>query len=606
MMSNKRGRAEMEDSIVVTMAKCLMLLSRDKGGIDFQSVIDQQQMRTTSSTQDRVYECKTCNKQFLSFQALGGHRASHKTRPVMDLYSSDDQRVNDNQKQAKEVKIHECSICGLKFAAGQALGGHMRRHRSAMIESSTTIAGTGLSSDIATAATHQEEVVPQVSVLKRSQNRRVLSLNMDVDLSLSLQPLDNNDLEFSTDVKAPGKHISTPSMIYEMEGSMAATMTKCLMLLSRDSGEIDYGSVIEKQRMPTSSRGRTYECKTCNKRFPSFQALGGHRTSHKKPRLMELYSSDNQAINDNQQQAKKPKIHGCSICGLKFPIGQALGGHMRKHRAAMIESSSTTATAETTTTGLSSSSSDNTNISFQEKRLPHVPVLKRSSSGRRVLIMMSNKRSRGEIEESMAATMAKCLMILSRDRGEIDYQSMIQQKIMPSSIQGRVYECKTCDKQFPSFQALGGHRASHKKPRLMELYSSGDQIINENQQQAKKQKGHECSICGLTFAIGQALGGHMRKHRAAMLESSSTTATAETTTGLSASSSDNANTSFQEERLQVQVLKRLNSSRRVLSLNLDLSLSLLPLDHNNDFAFSTIVNADKHTPSSPSIIYSFI
>ncbi|PWS22253.1 hypothetical protein DKP78_19350, partial [Enterococcus faecium] len=27
-----------------------------------------------------------------------------------------------------------------------------------------------------------------------------------------------------------------------------------------------------------------------------------------------------------------------------------------------------------------------------------------------------------------------------------------------------VYECKTCSRTFPSFQALGGHRASHKKP----------------------------------------------------------------------------------------------------------------------------------------------
>ncbi|KAJ6395297.1 hypothetical protein OIU77_020539 [Salix suchowensis] len=28
-----------------------------------------------------------------------------------------------------------------------------------------------------------------------------------------------------------------------------------------------------------------------------------------------------------------------------------------------------------------------------------------------------------------------------------------------------VYECKTCNRSFPSFQALGGHRASHKKPK---------------------------------------------------------------------------------------------------------------------------------------------
>jgi len=32
-----------------------------------------------------------------------------------------------------------------------------------------------------------------------------------------------------------------------------------------------------------------------------------------------------------------------------------------------------------------------------------------------------------------------------------------------------VYQCKTCDRRFPSFQALGGHRTSHKKPKLGNL-----------------------------------------------------------------------------------------------------------------------------------------
>ncbi|KAM3229384.1 hypothetical protein ACQJBY_060315 [Aegilops geniculata] len=69
-----------------------------------------------------------------------------------------------------------------------------------------------------------------------------------------------------------------------------------------------------------ASPERAFECKTCNRRFPSFQALGGHRASHKKPRLAD-------------GEPPKPKVHGCSICGLEFAVGQALGGHMRRHRA---------------------------------------------------------------------------------------------------------------------------------------------------------------------------------------------------------------------------------------------------------------------------------
>ncbi|KAK1394391.1 zinc finger protein ZAT12-like [Heracleum sosnowskyi] len=68
--------------------------------------------------------------------AQSGHRASHKKQ------KSDHQNqvhisnhLQDDGSQLVTLrnpnpKIHECSICGLEFASGQALGGHMRRHRS--------------------------------------------------------------------------------------------------------------------------------------------------------------------------------------------------------------------------------------------------------------------------------------------------------------------------------------------------------------------------------------------------------------------------------------------------------------------------------------------
>ncbi|KAI3867139.1 hypothetical protein MKW92_047417 [Papaver armeniacum] len=211
-------------------------------------------------------------------------------------------------------------------------------------------------------------------------------------------------------------------------------------------------------------------------------------------------------------------------------------------------------------------------------------------------MMMSNKRSRGEMEDISIANMSKFLMLLSRDQGyHVDYQSVVQEERTSMSTQSRVFECKTCNRQFPSFQALGGHRASHKKPKLM------DPSTLEDQQQAAKPKIHECSICGLQFAIGQALGGHMRRHRAAMLESSFTTAA-----GLSSSSSDV--TTDDTTPKQVPVFKRSNSSRRILGLNLDLNLSdPLPTTtkDSNDFEFSTLVAAAKQM-STPPMLYSFI
>jgi hypothetical protein len=34
-----------------------------------------------------------------------------------------------SSSSSKHPRVHECSICGAEFGSGQALGGHMRRHR---------------------------------------------------------------------------------------------------------------------------------------------------------------------------------------------------------------------------------------------------------------------------------------------------------------------------------------------------------------------------------------------------------------------------------------------------------------------------------------------
>ncbi|ONK67779.1 uncharacterized protein A4U43_C05F3690 [Asparagus officinalis] len=101
-------------------------------------------------------------------------------------------------------------------------------------------------------------------------------------------------------------------------------MANVLMLLSQSNND---------SKTSTTNRTderRLFECKTCNRRFPSFQALGGHRASHKKPKL----SVDDSNKDLSLASGNKPKAHECSICGLEFGIGQALGGHMRRHRRA--------------------------------------------------------------------------------------------------------------------------------------------------------------------------------------------------------------------------------------------------------------------------------
>ncbi|KAG9145363.1 hypothetical protein Leryth_008293 [Lithospermum erythrorhizon] len=119
-----------------------------------------------------------------------------------------------------------------------------------------------------------------------------------------------------------------------------------------------------------------YECQTCNRTFSSFQALGGHRASHKKPKNLAIeeikkghvssvfrydydydfnppslsfsrnnsYSNLTSPISHHSTLNKSttsPKVHECSYCGAEFTSGQALGGHMRRHRGSNGNNNST-------------------------------------------------------------------------------------------------------------------------------------------------------------------------------------------------------------------------------------------------------------------------
>ncbi|XP_026405786.1 uncharacterized protein LOC113301243 [Papaver somniferum] len=173
---------------------------------------------------------------------------------------------------------------------------------------------------------------------------------------------------------------------------------------------------VRKQEMEFSIAER-FNCTSCNKSFPSHQALGGHRSTHKsnkinqpkyKSNIEELTAGglvirresdedeedghnfyglvNNESANIKQTledfsfevksvesiSKSKSKLmaaamtsssnismqtHRCSICGKTFPTGQALGGHKRHHGTSPSPSPSPSSVVDRIPPPLSSSSS---------------------------------------------------------------------------------------------------------------------------------------------------------------------------------------------------------------------------------------------------------
>lgn len=80
------------------------------------------------------------------------------------------------------------------------------------------------------------------------------------------------------------------------------------------------------------------------------------------------------------------------------------------------------------------------------------------------------------------------------------------------------FRCAVCGKAFASYQALGGHKASHRKPPAAAGVAP---LFHQKEVSAEASasgsgcggtRRHVCTVCRRGFETGQALGGHKRFH----------------------------------------------------------------------------------------------
>ncbi|XP_057510070.1 zinc finger protein ZAT9-like [Actinidia eriantha] len=288
------------------------------------------------------------------------------------------------------MEKHKCKPCLKSFAYGRALGGQMRCHMMNLCVPPKTGQQQlnymdQLGREIESASSRSESLFYELRESPKKSNRQV-----DREFSFARSEVLIQDTESETESSQnpirrrskrirksgisdyhPPFYVQNPKQVRDAKKSKSGMFGKtesepvssisdtspeedvayCLMMLSRDKWkrnekranqqaerdeEDENDQTDDSGEYFKSSKGRggraKYVCETCFKVFRSYQALGGHRASHKKPRVQNNLASKPEPKNGE-------KVHECPYCFRVFSSGQALGGHKRSH---VTGSSSTT------------------------------------------------------------------------------------------------------------------------------------------------------------------------------------------------------------------------------------------------------------------------
>ncbi|XP_024969785.1 zinc finger protein ZAT9-like [Cynara cardunculus var. scolymus] len=353
--------------------------------------------------------CKLCDKSFPSGRSLGGHMRSH----VINSTDLHHQKQNSN---CLVVLDKLCKECGKGFQSWKALFGHMKCHSDKVANNHNLNqdSWTSQSDDensgakvkksrsrntrikryiTATVTTTTTVTTASSSISMNANNQMMISSNhastsvvseieqdQESEIAMCLMMLSRDDGKWDNEYESSDYCNSSALVrLTKVEGKKPVGNGSKIKKLAETQVGVDYlgRSEVGSAGLPKimihndkfideselgfgktdqDSSKRKFECATCNKSFHSYQALGGHKASHKKlkgyldPKTEPLFNHEHM-INgfcakpsDNHQSTKGFNLgagslkktvvlgsHECPICFKIFSSGQALGGHKRSH-----------------------------------------------------------------------------------------------------------------------------------------------------------------------------------------------------------------------------------------------------------------------------------
>ncbi|KAK4785521.1 hypothetical protein SAY86_002210 [Trapa natans] len=311
--------------------------------------------------------CHFCGREFANRKALGGHIRIH-SPATRNNRAMPSKIVGHLIKQ----RNHVCKICNRVFQSQKSLFGHMRFHPE------RTHRGHRPPSSEEQSKSPSSNLEDSCHEMKEAQS----CCGHGEVSSTGIRDLLKDVPNWSMTNKR-GRHSTSQAARSLMSLSFVGTASPCksdeyppkkLKAEGKNSGtkarrkgdhiqvRVQPASLTVKkfsQNLSLNPRQAKYKCNDCGRIFSTFQALGGHRSSHNKdkentPALHNCcswpdspassgiasaalgQSNKEEAIMGEQSAGNTSgDTHQCGICTRSFSTRQALGGHKRCHWTAV-------------------------------------------------------------------------------------------------------------------------------------------------------------------------------------------------------------------------------------------------------------------------------
>ncbi|CAH9123973.1 unnamed protein product [Cuscuta epithymum] len=442
--------------------------------------------------QDLKFVCKQCNKRYPCGKSLGGHMRSHVTPNSADFVVEEKQKLHHQQSSRfglrenpkktwravvgstptptttlSQSQENACKQCGKVFQSLKALCGHMACH------SDKDKGGGGVNKDDDDKSwseiesdSDSDEAVAEEEQIPLSDR----SANLNKYKKIVIKYNNNNT-----------NSVGGSSSVSEIDSQEQEEIAKCLMMLSKDSGNWNAGSLVVN-----------------NSSIVEFSDNNSVVLETTKSSSIDMKSckKDSVFINPKKIEEDRKKLKSSIDNMVEFESHSSDSGYFLGENK------------------------DESDISVN--RIKGYYYDDSAFTSRKY-----GKQKRPNNDTSYDP--------------EIETRGAYKKgKIVSSGANNKKYECLNCKKSFGSYQALGGHRPCYKKTNADREsgYGTGENSlegddeareclagggkrgnavkgyssIEKNGIKFKKGKGHECPFCHRVFKSGQALGGHKRSH----------------------------------------------------------------------------------------------